>query len=44
MTVNAVTPGVVDTDIRAGATNPELAAKLEETGYDAYIAAARANA
>lgn len=28
VTVNAVTPGVVDTDIRAGATSPELEAKL----------------
>ncbi|WP_347346303.1 SDR family NAD(P)-dependent oxidoreductase [Microbacterium sp.] len=28
VTVNAVTPGVVDTDIRVGATNPELEAKL----------------
>lgn len=28
ITVNAVTPGVVDTDIRAGATSPELEAKL----------------
>jgi 2-hydroxycyclohexanecarboxyl-CoA dehydrogenase len=28
VTVNAVTPGVVDTDIRAGATNPELEKKL----------------
>lgn len=28
VTVNSVTPGVVDTDIRVGATNPELEAKL----------------
>lgn len=28
VTVNAVTPGVVDTDIRVGATTPELEAKL----------------
>ena len=28
VTVNAVAPGVVDTDIRAGATSPELEAKL----------------
>ncbi|WP_432545848.1 SDR family NAD(P)-dependent oxidoreductase [Kineococcus sp. SYSU DK004] len=28
ITVNSVTPGVVDTDIRAGSTTPELEAKL----------------
>ena len=39
--LNYIKPDFVHVYVDGG---PELAAKLEETGYDAYIAAARANA
>ena len=45
ITVNAVSPGVVDTDIRSGATDPENEAKLaaKESSFEFGVAAKTIN-